>query len=452
MAASRALPARTIESPRVAAWVTPERVTWMIVGLGGAITLWNALDYPSGAGYDANAHKTYSDYLLAHHRLPDRSGSWEYYSPPLYYILAAIATLAGRHVGASDPYKLAQLLNVPLVVGTIVVVAALARLLWPERRWLAPAAAGFVALSPVLTRTAAMFHPEPLDLFLAALSGYLAVRMLLLRRYGVGAAIGLGVAIGLAQMVRQFALYTLAVVAIAWIVAAWRNAEDRHALLRAGAIALAACVVVAGPWYGYRQSRSGNAVFDRPQQTKPIWDRRSASFYLGTGLPDVFSRPYRPNVENLAWPQTYSDIWGDWFGVFAWDRRSAAARPSEDRRDWLVAQNVIGIIPTALAVAGWLALLVSAVRRRSGPLLVVALLPLAGLAGYFFFAIAYPTPDGDVLKPTFMLSTLWAWALCFGWAATWAGRRAPRLVAGTLIALGVLILPFVVYTGAVGMF
>ena len=94
----------------------------------------------------------------------------------------------------------------------------------------------------------------------------------------------------------------------------------------------------------------------------------------------------------------------------------------------------------------------SAVRRRSGPLLVVALLPLAGLAGYFFFAIAYPTPDGDVLKPTFMLSTLWAWALCFGWAATWAGRRAPRLVAGTLIALGVLILPFVVYNGAVGMF
>ena len=51
MTASRALPARAIESPRIAAWVTPERVTWAIAGLGGAITLWNAVAYPSGAGY-----------------------------------------------------------------------------------------------------------------------------------------------------------------------------------------------------------------------------------------------------------------------------------------------------------------------------------------------------------------------------------------------------------------
>jgi hypothetical protein len=414
--------------------------------------LWNALAYPSGAGYDAHAHQTYSDYLLRTHSLPSRSGSWEYYSPPLYYVVAAIATLLGRHLGLGDPYKLAQLLNVPFVVGTILVVAALARLLWPERRWLAPAAAAFVALSPVLTRTAAMFHPEPLDLFLAAAAGYLAARMLVRRRYGIGAALGLGVVLGLAQMVRQFALYTLAVVAIAWAVALWREADDRRALLRAGLVALAACVVVAGPWYGYRESRSSNAIFDRPQQAKPIWDRRPVSFYLDPGLPDVFVRPYRPHLENLAWPQTYSDVWGDWFGAFSWDRRAVHAKPSPARTDWLVAQNAIGIVPTLLALGGWLALLVGAVRRRSAPLLVVALLPLAGLAGYFFFAIAYPTPDGDVLKPTFMLSTLWAWALCFGWAATWAGRRAPRLVTGVLLALALLDLPFVVYKGAVGLF
>ena len=432
--------------------VTPERLTWAIVGLSGAITLWNALAYPSGAGYDANAHKTYSDYLLAHHRLPDRNGSWEYYSPPLYYIVAAIATLVGRHIGAGDPYKLAQLINVPIVVGTILVVAALARLLWPERRWLAPVAAGFVALSPVLVRTAAMFHPEPLDLLLAAVSGYLATRMLVRRRYGVGAAIGLGVTTGLAQMVRQFALYTLAVVTIAWIVAAVWNAEDRRALLRAGLLALAACIVVAGPWYGYRQSRSSNAVFDRPPQTRPIWDRRPASFYLGTGLPTVFSRPYRPHLENRAWPQTYSDIWGDWFGVFAWAHRTERDVPSRARADWLAAQNVIGIVPTLLAIGGWLGLLVAAVRRRAAPVLVVALLPLAGLLGYFFFAIAYPTVDGDVLKPTFMLSTLWAWALCFAWAATALGRRWPRLIAVTLVALAFLDLPFLVYNGALGFF
>ena len=47
-----------------------------------------------------------------------------------------------------EPHKLAQLLNVPVVVGIALLVGALARLLWPERRWIAPAAIGFVALSP----------------------------------------------------------------------------------------------------------------------------------------------------------------------------------------------------------------------------------------------------------------------------------------------------------------
>ena len=59
-----------------------------------------------------------------------------------------------------------------------------------------------------------------------------------------------------------------------------------------------------------------------------------------------------------------------------------------------------------------------AARRRDPARLLVSLLPLAGLAGYLYFTVSYPTPDGDVLKPTYMLTTLGAWALCFGYAAT----------------------------------
>ncbi len=431
--------------------LTPARVATGFAALGGLVALWNALAYPSGAGYDAHAHETYSDFLLAYHRLPTRAGSWEYYSPPLYYLVAAAATWVGRQVGVADPYKLAQVVNVPVVVGTILLVAAMARLLWPRRPWIAPAAAGFVALSPVLTRTAAMFHPEPLDLLLATASGYLAVRMLLERRYGARAALGLGLALGLAQMTRQFALYTLAAVALSWTAALWSRAGERAALLRAGLVALAACVVVAGPWYGYRVATYGNGLFDRPHQAKPLFERRPTSFYLDPGLPDVFARPYRPYAMNLAWPQTYADTWGDWFGVFAWDRQRQA-RPSSAMIGWLVAQDAIGLLPTALGLGGWLVLLASSLRRRAAPLFVVALLPVAGLAGYFYFAIAYPTPDGDVLKPTFMLSTLWGWALCFGWATARLGERRPRLAGWTLGVLALADLPFIIYKGAAGLF
>ncbi len=429
--------------------LSPERIAIGFAVLAGLIVLWNAAAYPAGAGYDAPSHQEYADFLINHLRLPVRNETPEYYSPPLYYAVAGAVTWVGRQAGLGEPHKLGQLLNVPMVVGTVLLVIGLARLLWPDRRWLAPAAAGFVALSPVLTRTGSMFNPEPTDLFVATLCLYLAARMIVRRSYGWKPALGLGIALGIGQMIRQFALWTLAVVVLAWLAALWWRPEERRALVRALAVVLAAVVVIAAPWYGYRAANYGNAIFDRPHSSKPLWERRPARFYLSTGLPTIFTAPYRPNLVNLAWPETYSDIWGDWYGVFAWSRESQA-KPSPARNGWLVAQNVIGLVPTALAIGGWLVLLALGLRRRDPPRLMIALLPLAGLAGYLYFAVSYPTPDGDVLKPTYMLTTIGAWALCFGWAATKLGERWPRLVAGVLVALAVLDLPFVIYKGGVG--
>jgi 4-amino-4-deoxy-L-arabinose transferase-like glycosyltransferase len=300
-------------------------------------------------------------------------------------------------------------------------------------------------------RTAAMYNPEPTDLFVSVLSFYLAARLLVGRRYGRGAALGLGFALGAGQMVRQFALWTLAVVVLTFLAAIWWRRVERRQLLRTLGLALAACAVIAGPWYGYRAANYSNAIFDPPHVDKPLWDRRPASFYFDPGLPDVFARPYRPYLMNLAVPQTYSDIWGDWYGVFAWSR-ATKEKPPPVTRAWLSVQMVLGLVPTALAVIGWVVLLARSFRRRVEQQLLVALLPLAGIAGYLFFTVSYPVPDGDVLKPTYMLSTLGAWALCFGWFADRVGSRSPRLVAGGFAALAAVILPFLFYKGAVGWF
>jgi hypothetical protein len=425
--------------------LTPTALAYAFAALVGLVVLWNASSYPSGAGYDATSHREYADFLIRELRLPREGETPEYYSPPLYFGLAGAVAWLGRHAGLSDPYKLAQLLNVGMVVGAALLVIALARLLWPDRPWVAPAAAGYLALSPVLTRTASMINPEPTDLFFSALCLYLAARLLVRRWYGTPLAVSLGVALGAAQMVRQFALWTLAVVVLAFLAALWSRRTERRVLLRSFAIAMAACAVVAGPWYGYRAANYGNAIFDRPQVDKPLWERRPARFYVDPGLPDVATRPYRPHLANLALPQTYSDMWGDWYGVFAWNR-AEDGRPSGAVNGWLIAQNALGLVPTLLAVGGWLLLFVRSLRQRDPPRLLVALLPLAGIAGYLYFTVSYPVPDGDVLKPTYMLSTLGAWSLCFAWLAS----RAPRIVLGGLVLLAALDLPFVVYRGVLG--
>lgn len=427
------------------AGATPRRVALAFVALAGAFALWNALAYPVGAGYDAASHREYADFVVREWRLPRRNETPEYYSPPLYYVVAGLTAKAGRAAGLGEPDKLVQLLNVPIVVGILLLTLALARLLWPGRRWLGAAAAGFLVACPLLLKTASMFNPEPLDTLLSVAALVLAARALggseppTLRR-----ALALGVVLGLGQLTRQFALWTLAVVALAFL-AAWLRSRD-GGILRALAVALAAAVVIAGPWYGYRAVEYGNAVFDRPTPVpKPFFQRRPASFYVDLGLPQVFSAPYRPHFVNRAPPQTYADLWGDWYGVYGWNAR--AGRPGTAARVRLGAQDVLGLVPTALALGGWLVLLARSGLRLDGPRLLAALLPLAGLAGYLYFTIGYPTRDGDVLKPTYMLTTMPAWALCFGFAADRLGRGR-----WLLLALAVLLLPFAVYRGALGLF
>jgi 4-amino-4-deoxy-L-arabinose transferase-like glycosyltransferase len=431
-------------------WLTPGRLAVAFAGLAGLLVLWNTVTYPSGAGYDAASHREYGDFLIDHLRLPHENETPEYYSPPLYYAATGGLTWLGRQAGLGEPHKLAQLLNVPVAVGVVLLVAALARVLAPGRPWVAPAAAGFVALSPVFQRTASMINPETTDLLVSALCLFLAARILVDRRYGAAAALGLGVALGVGELVRQFALWTLAVVVLAFLAALWWRPDERRPLARTLALAIAACVVVAGPWYGYRAANYSNAIFDRPTVDKPLWERRPARFYLDPGLPDLFSRPYRPRMANLAVPETYSDMWGDWYGVFAWQQTDGP--PGAATRGWLVVQNVVGLAPTLLAVVGWLVLLARSLRRREPPSLLIGLLPLAGIAGYLYFTVSYPVPDGDVLKPTYMLSTLGAWALCFAWAADRAAVRAPRLVAVGLVTLALVDLPFLIYRGSVGFF
>ena len=219
---------------------------------------------------------------------------------------------------------------------------------------------------------------------------------------------------------RAFSLWTFAAVVIAFVVA--------RAPWRSLVVVMIAAAVLASPWYIRQAIKYGNPVFDRPTPHEAVWDRRPARFYVGLGLPDVFTDPFRPSFRNEAIPTTYSEVWGDYFGVW---------RGSRER------QSFLGLLPTLLAVGGWLLLLVRSLRAP--PRLAAALLPGLGLLGYLYFTISYPTPDGDVLKASYMLTTAPAWALAFGYELDRLPRRIRLVVAGVLAASALAALPFLVY-------
>lgn len=417
-------------------------VTALLVAFA-AIALWNATAYPPGLGYDAVDHIAYVQGILDGEGLPDGVG--EYYTPPGFYALAAGATWLGEQLGVGDPRRLVQVLNALLATGAALLLLALARELFPGRELVQVAALGLYAGGALVLKAAAMYHPETLDLFLSTLALLLAARMLGGDDYRARQAALLGVALGAGQLVRAFSLWTFAVCVLAFGAAALADRGHRRRIVAAAGVTVAAAALVAGPWYVYQATRYTNPIFDRPQQDVPLWERRPASFYLDPGLPELVTRPYRPSFVNRFVPTLYAEGWGDYFGVFAW--RSGEGDPAPGARRELVVQSLVGLVPTLLMVGGWLWLLLRSVRRLDAPRLLVALLPLAGIAGMLYFTVSYPTPDGDVIKATYMLTTVPAWALALGVAVDrLAANRRLAVALAVVLGLGAVAgLRFAVY-------
>jgi 4-amino-4-deoxy-L-arabinose transferase-like glycosyltransferase len=412
-----------------------------LLGVLLAIASWNAYKVDADTGYDFGAHFTYAKDLVYSGQIPPESQTAEYYTPPLFYAVFGAVMRLAWHFGASRPDKVARSLNVPLLVGTAVLVLVLARMLWPERRRLQLAALAFFVFLPVAMKMAAMFHPELLSLFLSTLALTVAVHMLVREDFRRRTAVALGVALGAAQLVRAFTLWTFVAVVAVLVVAAIARAADRRRILVATGIAVAVTAVVTAPWYIRQAVHYSNPVFNRPTVQAPLWRRRPVSFYTALGLPQSLSDPVRPNFVNDVIPTVYDDVWGDYFGGYLWG--AGGPIPPRTHRQ-LVAQAYIGLVPTAFAVAGLIGLLVVTLRRRvlrdRPAQLLVPMLAVAGIVGFLYFTVSYPTPDGDVLKASYMLTTAPAWALCFGWTFdALTHDRLVRLGLVLLLALGVIV-------------
>ena len=387
-----------------------------------------------GLGYDALEHKQYADGLVPGGHLPHGTG--EYYTPPGFYAVAGFLDWIARGFHLGEPHRAGESINVLFLIGTVVLTWKLARELFPGRDRIALAAAAFVALVPVADRAASMFHPEAMSLFFSTLALWACARTFREPRY----AILLGVALGLAQLVRAFSLWTVFTCLVALVAGRrWRNL----------AIVVVLAALIPAPWYIHQAVEyEGNPIFPRPPtpaahtstgETKPLWSRRPWRFYVDPGLPDVIANPYSPHFANLAVPTTYTEVWGDYFGVWAWHNTP----PDDSTRRDLRLQAVVGLLPTLLAVVGWLAFLL--VSLRSPPRLAVALLPAVGLVGYLYFTVSYPTTAGDVLKATYLLTTAPAWALGFGYALDGLRGRAWHLVLALLAVSALAELPFLFY-------
>jgi len=450
-----------LRSNRLAVWLTVALLAVLAV-----VSVRNAFTYPSVGGYDAAEHISYAHLLVNKWDIPKR-GEGNFYTPPGYYLLAGIAIRVGDALGLSDPEHLAQLLNGVLAVGTALLLLGIVGLLFPGRPWLRVLGLGAFVMLPVALKTDAMFHPQPLAMFLATLAVLLTTRLVRAGRYPWSHVVALGLVVGAGQLVRSAGLWVFAAILLALTGAVLARPGVRRPAGKALAIVAVVGVLVPLPWYAYLQSNYGNPIFGRsgavpaerapaarpgvsPQLASlfPLALAQPLSYYTSGGLPGSFTEPHRAALAPRFLPVLYTETWGDYFGIWSWGIATPLRpemSPSINRR--LMLQSSVGALPTFLALVGWLALLALALlrARERVELLAVALMPLAALTAVFYYASHYVSPDGDTMKAMFLLPAIPCFAIGFGFAVDGIRARAPRLgwlLIGLLVVCGAVSLGY----------
>jgi len=184
----------------------------------------------------------------------------------------------------------------------------------------------------------------------------------------------------------------------------------------------------------------GHAIAHPLSRESPV-SNRSSFFRLSIA---VFRSPFRPNYVNESLPITYTEIWGDWLGALAWSGNDPAPSPAAVRL--MKDQSWIGVLPTLLAIGGWLALVWRTLRGRP-ELIALALMPLAAVGGYLYRSYLFLTTDDDLFKASYVLTSAPVWALGFG-VAFGALGRFPIIRAGVTVCMlifAVLELRFMMY-------
>jgi hypothetical protein len=413
---------------------------------------WNAAKYPISLGYDAQPNAAYIHILLDEHHIPRSDQSGEANQPPAYYLVAGVAARLGHkifhwHETETFPgfpeasFRGALYLNVLLVFLTALCVLWLARVVAPDKPWVWAASVGFFAFLPVVSKTEAMLHPENLGMLASAAALATTTHIFVRRTTSLRLLALLGLSIGIGLAARTTVFFTLAAVIVGTAAALTVRESRARVPWRRVSSVFGLMIVLAVPWVAYRgivghqgplnsTSRLFHAALH--PRTHTLSDYLTSHSRFFTILePGVFDDPWRSNYKNEALPQTYTDLWGDWFGALAWSEYDGV--PSRAAQRILKDQSYIGLVPTALAIIGWLGLCWVALRRRR-ELVVLAVMPVFGVGGYLYRSWVTLTHDGDLFKATYALNTVAVWALAFGLATAWLASRS-RLARYGLLAL-----------------
>lgn len=396
-----------------------------------AVVLFNAIFHEPTIGYDAPAHLAYVK-TLSEFRLPIAADTYEFFSPPLPYLLPAAALGSGwlSPWAAAKGGQLLNLLYSCLLCLSLMRISDMRRPRCPVSRFWSLA---FLGMFPVYYKSFAFIRGEPLLALLLVLAVERLLRMSLEGRDGIRDWIALGLVLGACLLARQWAFFALPAIAIFVL------GNPPGGILRSGVkgllVSAAVTLAVAGGFYLHLSQRFGSPMaFNVPPAPNTRIGELASEIFATTHWKKLFSAPVRGSFDNEALPKLYAEFWGDYecyFLIFGIDRRNGefvAGRSLEQAwrtdpsREWLYTNRagmttylarvmLMSLVPSGLLVAAVIMGVVSAASWALGgrrtPITtssaLLALIVASNLLGYAWFVVSYPFVAGHTVKATYLL-------------------------------------------------
>ncbi|MEM7769109.1 MAG: hypothetical protein AAF327_01200 [Cyanobacteria bacterium P01_A01_bin.37] len=415
----------------------------LIYSVINGLVFFNAWHHDSAIGYDAYAHTDYIE-AFAQLRLVTPEDSYEFFSPPLPYVIPAWAIAFGN-VTVERAEKIAQLFNVLLSLGLTYFLLKICDRVHSSAA-LKLGTLMSLGLLPVYYKTFAYVRGEPYVAFFAVVAIYLTLLIFQLHRATLGYAVLLGITLGALALSRQWGILLYPALGLFMLWQGWIYRFHVWPFARAIAIISVITFLVSSWFYLGLRSEYGQATaFNRVPQEQFSFQNQPASFYFDLSVDEILTDPIRGNFPNRFFPIFYSEIWGDYWGyfsVYGKDTRtneyvagltlSNTLQENSGIPDWLETNrlsiapylgrvNGISLFPTAIMVLSVVFSSITVIRRlRTNPMangkdaiqsrhqrdtLLLLLLAIAtSLGGYAWFLIMYPNlGKGDTIKATYTL-------------------------------------------------
>ena len=273
---------------------------------------------PLNYGFDSTDHLDYTDYLLRHVSLPMPHKGWEFYQPPLFYIISALTSFFGKGIIPID-YSHITLKIFPFACGlvTLVAIYKLTKKLFPN----SPVKATFVVLFagslPMNIYISAYYTNENLTTLLLNFAIIFSLKIFIEEQVKPFQIVFLSIILGFALLTKFTALpvYMIVFVFIGLKLFFQQNSSYRNSFYCLFLLFLIPAII-SGWFYFRNYFNYGNLLayypdFRQLEDTFSYWQYpgfHTLNYFMKFG--EVFFKPIHAGVYSF-WDGLYSTLWGD---------------------------------------------------------------------------------------------------------------------------------------------